>query len=69
MNFSMFKNFPIYERLTLQFRAEAFNLFNHANPTNPNNTGNPQLGTANFGTITNTQTDPRILQLAGKINF
>jgi hypothetical protein len=69
VNFSMFKNFPIYERLTLQFRAEAFNLFNHANPANPNNTGNPQLGTANFGTITNTQTDPRILQLAGKINF
>jgi len=69
VNFSMFKNFPIYERLTLQFRAEAFNLFNHANPANPNNTGNPQLGTVNFGTITNTQTDPRILQLAGKINF
>jgi len=69
VNFSMFKNFPIYERLTFQFRAEAFNLFNHANPANPNNTGNPQLGTANFGTITNTQTDPRVLQLVGKINF
>lgn len=65
VNFSMFKNFPIYERLQLQFRAEAFNLFNHPNPSNPNTT----FGTAAFGTITSTQTDPRILQLAGKINF
>lgn len=65
----MFKNFPIYERLTFQLRAEAFNLFNHANPSNPNSSGTPQLGTASFGTITSTQTDPRVLQLAGKINF
>jgi hypothetical protein len=69
VNFSMFKNLPIYERLTFQLRAEAFNLFNHANPSNPNSTGNPQLGTANFGTITSTQTDARVLQLVGKINF
>lgn len=69
VNFSMFKNFPIYERLTFQFRAEAFNVFNHANPNNPNFGGNPQLGSATFGTITSTQTDPRVLQLAGKINF
>jgi hypothetical protein len=69
VNFSMFKNFPIYERLTFQFRAEAFNVFNHANPNNPNFGSNPQLGTGSFGTITSTQTDPRVLQLAGKINF
>jgi hypothetical protein len=61
----MFKNFPIYERLTFQMRAEAFNLFNHANPNNPNAT----FGASNFGTITGTQTDPRVLQLAGKFNF
>lgn len=65
INFSMFKNFPIYERLQFQFRAEAFNLFNHANPSNPNST----FGASNFGTITSTQTDPRVLQLVGKINF
>ncbi len=69
VNFSMFKNFPIYERLQFQLRAEAFNLFNHANPNNPNAPDNPTLGAANFGTITGTQTDPRVLQLAGKINF
>jgi hypothetical protein len=65
VNFSMFKDFPIYERLTFQLRAEAFNLFNHANPKNPNVT----LGAGNFGTVTDTQTNPRVLQIAGKINF
>ena len=65
VNFSMFKNFQIYERLQFQMRAEAFNLLNHANPSNPNAT----FGAGNFGTITSTQTDPRVLQLAGKINF
>ncbi|MGO4516808.1 carboxypeptidase regulatory-like domain-containing protein [Terriglobus sp. 2YAB30_2] len=69
VNFSMFKNFQVYERLQFQFRAEAFNVLNHANPSNPNSSGNPQLGTASFGTITSTQTDPRVLQLVGKINF
>ncbi|MCU1226857.1 MAG: carboxypeptidase regulatory-like protein [Edaphobacter sp.] len=69
VNFSMFKNFPIYERVQFQLRAEAFNLFNHANPNNPNFPNSPTLGAVGFGTITGTQTDPRVLQLAGKINF
>ncbi|MBW8749251.1 MAG: hypothetical protein JF584_17170 [Acidobacteria bacterium] len=69
VNFSMFKNFQVYERLQFQFRAEAFNVLNHANPSNPNSSGNPQLGTGSFGNITSTQTDPRVLQLVGKINF
>lgn len=30
------KNFPITERLTMQFRADIFNLFNHPNFANPN---------------------------------
>ncbi|HEY1501212.1 MAG TPA: TonB-dependent receptor [Acidobacteriaceae bacterium] len=29
VNFAVRRNFPIHERLHLQFRAEAFNLFNH----------------------------------------
>lgn len=37
-NLSIFKNFPVAHGLTLQFRAEAFNLFNHPNPGNPNST-------------------------------
>ncbi len=81
-NLSVFKDFPIVERVRLQLRVEAFNVFNHANLANP---GNVTLPTASangvfnftgstFGQITSTPGagglgDPRILQLAGKINF
>ncbi len=34
-NFSIFKNTPITERVTLQLRADAFNLLNHPNFANP----------------------------------
>ncbi len=67
---SLFKNFPIWETVALQFRVEGFNLFNHPNPSGPNT--NTQ--SASFGYITSAQTGftstgARILQLAGKINF
>lgn len=83
-NLSLFKNFPIYERVTVQFRMEAFNVFNHANPGNPNSTlpasfdpsaSNYGINGSNFGTITTVQNSSqngggqRLLQLAGKINF
>lgn len=48
-NLSVFKTFPIYERLALQLRLEAFNVFNHANPGNPNST----LGSVPAATATN----------------
>ena len=31
MDLAVRREFPIYERLKLQFRAEAFNVFNHPN--------------------------------------
>jgi len=31
MDLAVRREFPIYERLKLQFRAEAFNIFNHPN--------------------------------------
>jgi hypothetical protein len=36
VNLSIFKNTPLTERVTLQFRAEFFNVFNHPNFSNPN---------------------------------
>ncbi len=84
-NFSIFKNFQIYERLKFQFRAEAFNLTNHPNPLAPSNsapalsqssnTFTNAVGTTGFGAVTDTQKVPgqlsgaRVLQLSGKIVF
>ena len=66
-NFSLFKNFPIWESVAFQLRGEAFNVFNHPNPGSPNTT----FGGSTFGYITgaNTNFGSRVLQLAGKINF
>jgi Carboxypeptidase regulatory-like domain/TonB dependent receptor len=36
LDLSGMKNFPITERLTVQFRADIFNIFNHPNFANPN---------------------------------
>jgi len=63
VDFSAIKNFPLYERLTAQFRAEAFNIINHPNFANPN--GN--ISNTAWGTITSTSMDNRDLQFALKI--
>lgn len=73
------KTTDITERVKFEFRAEFFNIFNHANFTNPGiiNNGdnsfssgaggnNPNSG--QFGQITATY-DPRIIQLAGRFSF
>jgi hypothetical protein len=61
---SLQKNLPLTEATKLQFRAEAYNLFNHPNFNIPNRTA----FTANFGTISSAQ-DSRQLQLALKLSF
>jgi hypothetical protein len=50
MDLAVRREFPIYERLKLQFRAEAFNLFNHPNFGYVN----PYLGQPTFGQATAT---------------
>ena len=64
VNFSLFKNFPIRERLRFQFRFETFALFNHTNFSNPAST----FGTSSFGNITGA-TGNRNIQLGAKLIF
>ena len=63
-NLSLFKNFPIHERLKFQFRFETFALFNHTNFNNPSST----FGTASFGNITGASGN-RNIQLGAKLLF
>jgi hypothetical protein len=62
LNASLFKNFPIKERLKLQFRFETFALFNHTNFGNPSATFN----TSSFGNITSAS-GSRNIQLGLKL--
>ncbi len=50
-DFSVMKNTTLWEKVRLQFRAEFFDLFNHANFGQPGNV----VGTPTFGRITNTR--------------
>ncbi len=76
VDFSIFKNTPITERVSTQFRIEMFNLFNRKNYPNPNTT----FSSGSFGRITDTIGDangatgigagePFNVQLALKIVF
>ena len=69
---SMIKNTRLTERFSLQFRAEAFNVFNHVNLGAPNGSFSPGADGLNrsgsFGVIT-TARDARVGQLALKLLF
>ncbi len=72
VDLSIFKNFPVMERVNLQFRAECFNISN--TPSffiGNNNTSNQQFGNAAFGTISATDPNytPRQYQFALKAQF
>jgi hypothetical protein len=64
VNASLIKNTHLSERFNLQFRAEAFNLFNHPNFDLPDNF----MGSPTFGQITSAR-DPRHLQFGLKLLF
>jgi hypothetical protein len=61
---SLFKNFRFQEIVNLQFRAEFFNVWNHANFRNPNTNASD----INFGTISDAG-PPRLIQLGLKLLF
>jgi hypothetical protein len=70
-DFSAIKNFPIHEAISLQFRAEFFNLFNHAQYYL---TGGPSqmqdVDSQNtFGVVNGTVNNPRVVQLALRLAF
>ena len=58
------KNFPIHETWGLQFRAQAFNVFNHPGRTSVDS----YFDDPSFGVINGTLT-PRIMELSLVLNF
>ena len=75
IDLSIAKNTMITERVSLQFRAEAFNLFNHPNFSQPSSTAGQVFTSPLFGQITATRTtrgdlgSSRQLQLGMKLIF
>ncbi len=65
LDFSVYKNFHVGERFTLQFHAESFNLFNRVQFGVPNQTE----GSSSFGVVTSQTNSARELQFALKILF
>ena len=82
VDFSVIKRFPFRESKNIELRAEFFSLFNHVNLANPisnfnavpltsidPNTGRIIGDPGNFGRITSTSNNPRLIQFAVKLNF
>ncbi len=76
VDLSLAKEFPIYERIRLEIRADAFNAFNHINYANPDaNVGYTSGGTladTTAGTITGPaggNGNLRIIQLGAHVRF
>jgi hypothetical protein len=63
-NMALAKNIRVSESTGFEFRAEAFNLFNHTNPFGIGTS----LGSATYNHITSYR-EPRVLQLGLKFNF
>ena len=68
-NVALLKNTMLTESKTLQFRAEAFNVFNHAQFSAQNSTGFGTVASSGFGVISSTYGQPRVLQVALKLLF
>jgi outer membrane receptor protein involved in Fe transport len=65
VDFVVTKRFAIGERLNTEFRSEFFNAFNMVNFSSPA----ANIAGANFGVITSTQGNPRVVQFALKLLF
>jgi hypothetical protein len=83
VDFSVIKRFPLGESKNIELRAEFFNLVNHLNFANPISNLNAVLSSGgsidqntgqiinpgDFGRITSTSNNPRLIQLAVKFSF
>lgn len=65
LDLGLVKDTRFGDRLTLELRGEVFNVTNTPAFAQPNAT----VGVANFGSITATTADPRVVQVAGKLLF
>jgi hypothetical protein len=65
LDFGLFRNFTIHERLGLQFRSELFNILNHPNFGLPDR----NASSATFGQVSQTSTSSRQIQFALKLVF
>ena len=65
IDFSTCKRFPLTESKALEFHADFFNVFNHANRDNPVS----DITTSDFGRVLVFSSSPRIVQLALKLSF
>jgi len=67
LDLALSKKFPITERIGLEFRAEAYNAFNHVNFSLPS--GNDIFQPSQFGQITTTASSAREMQFALRLKF
>jgi len=72
-NMSLFKNLKFYERVDMQLRLEAFNVFNHGVPTATNPFNNlpgidTNIDSKTYGQVKGWH-NPRNLQIGAKIKF
>ena len=71
VDLSLFKDFKVFERAAVQFRAETFNISNTPSYQLTQGSGNVQLGNSAFGSVTSVDSNytPRLIQFALKLNF
>ena len=65
MDLSLFRQFPIRDSNSIEFRAEAFNVFN----VTVYNAPTAEFTSPNFGKVLGINNSPRQLQLGAKIIF
>jgi hypothetical protein len=68
---SFIKHLPLpYEGMRLDFRAEFFNAWNHAQFfLGGGASGMQDMASSSFGKVTNTVGNPRVMQFALRLNF